>query len=85
MTQNRVFDRSTVGSRPGLPLEESFRSTSDFKLFQVVARIARVPGCLGVDELELPARLGGSEEVHPERAWPWPGACAGLTEVLAGA
>ena len=58
MTQNRVFDRSTVGSRPGLPLEKGFLSPSDFKLFQVVARIARVPGCLGVDELGILARLG---------------------------
>ena len=47
-----------MGVGPGLPLEKDFRSPSDFKLFRVVARIARVPGCLGVNELDLLARLG---------------------------
>ena len=72
-----------MGVGPGPPLEDLW-SPGDLKLLGVMTRLARVPGCLGVDELELPARLGGSEEVHPERAWPWPGACARVTEVLAG-
>ena len=68
---------------PGPPLENLW-SPSDLKLLGVMTRAARDPGCSGVEELGLLARLGGSEEVHPERAWPRPGACARVTEVLAG-
>ncbi len=67
MTQNRVFDRSTVGDRSGTAVRESW-SPGDLKLLGVMTPIARDPRSLCVDELELPARLGGSEEVHPERA-----------------
>ena len=68
---------------PGATVRESW-SPGDLKLLGAMTQIARDPGSLGVDELEVPARLGQSEEVHPERAWPRPGACARVTEVLAG-
>ena len=57
MTQNRVFDRSTVGDRSGAAVRESW-SPGDLKLLGVMTQIARDPGSLGVDELEVPARLG---------------------------
>ena len=72
-----------MGVGPGPPLENLW-SPGDLKLLGVMTRVARDPGCLSVKELELLARLGRSEEVHPERAWPRPGACARVTEVLAG-
>ena len=47
-----------LGVGPGVPLE-IHRSPSDLKLlFGMKTQIARVPGCLGVDELDLLARLG---------------------------
>ncbi len=49
---------------PGPPLE-NLRSPGDLKLLGVMTRVARDPGCLSVKELELLARLGRSEEVHP--------------------
>ncbi len=76
MTQNRVFDSSTVGSRSGSAVGNCLVKTW----------IARDPRCSGVEELDLLPAWGGSEEVHPGRAWPRPGACARVTEeVLAGA
>ncbi len=46
-----------LGVGPGVPLENIW-PPSDLKLFGVMTRIARVPGCSGVDELDLLARLG---------------------------
>ena len=68
---------------PEAAVRESW-SPGDLRFLEAMTQVARDPGSLGVDELEVPARLGQSEEVHPERAWPRPGACARVTEVLAG-
>ena len=56
------------------------------KLFRVVAgsHVSRDVWAWMTRNLNCWPAWGGSEEVHPERAWPRPGACARVTEVLAG-
>jgi hypothetical protein len=74
-----------LGVGPGLPLEKGFRSPSDFKLFRVVARFARVPGCLGVDELGPLARPGAGRRKYTRDGHArGPAHAHVFTEVLAG-
>ena len=55
-----------------------------FELFRVVAGSHVTRDVWAWMNLSCRPAWGGSEEVHPGRAWPRPGACARLTEVLAG-